>query len=243
MPTGGELRFRLSRLTLRPGDRPPCPDLAPGEWIVLGVSDNGVGIAPEILPRIFEPFFTTKEVSQGTGLGLAQVYGIVKQHGGDVDVESRMGQGTTLTLYFLVSSLFQGNRTQITVGKVPHGRGEVILLVEDDPLVLGVIEAMLEQSGCRVLTASNGRQALEVFDGHRGEIALVLTDITMPEMGGVALARVLRERNPGVKIVALTGYPLEAEAKGLLSQGIVEWLDKPLSIEELAKTVNRALQG
>ncbi len=244
MSAGGVLQIRLSRLTLMPGERLPGLDLPPGDWIVIVVSDTGVGIPPEALLHIFEPFFTTKEVGKGTGLGLAQVYGIVKQHGGDIDVESRPGQGTTFTLYLPVSSP-SGKRPHqpIEEGALPHGYGELILLVEDDSATLNVIKAMLEHLGYQILTAGNGRHALEVYDDYRGEIALVLTDVTMPEMGGVALSRTLQERDPAIKVVAMTGYPLEIEAKGLLSQGVMEWLQKPLNLEKLAWTVRQVLQG
>ncbi len=242
MPAGGTLRFHLSRLTFAPGERLPHPEIPPGDWVVLSISDTGVGIPPEMMPHIFEPFFTTKEVGEGTGLGLAQVYGIVKQHEGYIDVESRVGEGTTFTLYLPALSQPQQATHEAMTEKIPHGQGELVLVVEDDPTVLDVAQAMLERLGYRVLTAANGRKALAVHDQHQDDIALVLTDVTMPEMGGMALSRALRAKNPQVKIVAITGYPLEAEDKEWLAQGIEAWLQKPLSFEQLAQTVSRALK-
>lgn len=242
MPKGGLLEFRLSHLTLTPGEHPPCPQLRPGDWIVLSISDTGVGISPELRSHLFEPFFTTKGVGQGTGLGLAQVYGIVKQHGGEIDVESWVGKGTTFLIYLPTLSTLQKKQAESVPITPPRGQDELILLVEDDPTVLKVAKTMLEHLGYQVQTAVNGRQALEVYDQHRGEIALVLTDVTMPEMGGIELSQALRERDSGVKIVALTGYPLETEAKETLEQGIVGWLQKPLDLNKLAQIIRQSLQ-
>ena len=241
MPLGGILQFRLSGLTLRAGDPPPDPSLSPGDWAVLAIYDTGVGISAEVLPHIFEPFFTTKAVGQGTGLGLAQVYGIVKQHGGEINVASQVGHGTTFTLYLPIVPSSQESLSQMAEQELPHGQAEIILLVEDDSVVLDALEAMLTALGYQVLTANNGQQAMEVYDEQKDEIALVLTDVTMPEMGGMALAQILQEQNPMIKMVAMSGYPLE-EAKDTPSQGFVAWLQKPTSIEQLARVVSRALK-
>lgn len=241
MPDGGELKFWLSHLKLDAEDHSHYPDLTSAEWLVLSIADTGTGIKPEYLNHIFEPFFTTKDVGQGTGLGLAQVYGIIKQHDGHITVESQPGLGTTFTLYFpALPTLAQPSFPRMPV-EVPHGQGEVILLVEDDAVVLEVTESMLQTLGYQVLIATNGREALEVFDRHQDEIALVLTDVTMPELGGIALAQALQERSSTIKIVALTGYPLEIEAEHSLTKGIVDWLQKPLNLKQLAKIVNRSL--
>jgi CheY-like chemotaxis protein len=242
MPAGGILQFRLYIFTLNPGERPPYPDMSPGHWLALSISDTGVGIEPEILPRIFEPFFTTKEVGKGTGLGLAQVYGIVTQHEGYIDVKTQVGQGTTFTFYLpaiLSSSKILASTTE---AETLQGHGEVILLVEDDTDVLEVTQAMLEHLGYRVVTATNGRHALEIYDQYQAEIALVLTDVTMPEMGGIVLAQTLQAKYPAIRVIALTGYPLETESKDLLAQGIVDWLQKPLNRRQLGQTISRSLK-
>ena len=240
MPQGGVLTLGLRRFELTPGAMPPSSALSPGEWIALSVSDTGTGIAPEHMPHLFEPFFTTKGVGKGSGLGLSQVYGLVEQHDGLIDVTSDLGKGTTFTIY-----LPAVRREEVTAPEalevIPRGQGETILLVEDEPMVLGVIGAMLEDFGYRVLTAADGYEALMVYDRHRGEIALVLTDVVMPRMGGVELFHALRAQDPGVKVVMTTGYPLEEEGKQLLAQGIVDWLQKPMSPAQLAQAVRRAL--
>ncbi|MBI1881174.1 MAG: GAF domain-containing protein, partial [Chloroflexi bacterium] len=242
MPAGGTLQFRLSNLTLNPGERPPYPEMSPGHWIALSVSDNGTGISASVLPHIFEPFFTTKGVGKGTGLGLAQVYGIITQHEGYIDVETQIEQGTTFTLYLPCAFPLQKSLAPSSETETIRGHGEVILVVEDDLAVLEVTQAMLEHLGYRVLTATNGRQALEVYNQYQDEIALVLTDVTMPEMGGVALSQTLQAKYPAIKVVALTGYPLEGEAKDLLAQGIVDWQQKPLNRRQLGQTISRLLK-
>ncbi|HEX9923294.1 MAG TPA: GAF domain-containing protein [Anaerolineae bacterium] len=239
MPHGGQLTFRLAQFEFIPGERPPCPEMPPGHWFSISLADTGIGISSEHLPYLFEPFFTTKEVGEGTGLGLAQVYGIVKQHDGYIDVESQEAVGTTFTLYLPSSPLPSGNQPELASTTVPRGNGQVILLVEDDNKVLEVTKTMLERLDYQVLIATNGREALDVFEQNQDSIALVLTDVTMPELGGLALAEALLERDKGIKVVALTGYPLDRKAKTLLSQGIVDWLQKPLRYSQLADVVSR----
>jgi PAS domain S-box-containing protein len=241
MPGGGVLKFRLSPLTLRPGDTPPYANMPAGDWIALSISDNGLGIPPELQPHLFEPFFTTKAAGQGTGLGLAHVYGIVKQHGGEIGVQSEPGQGATFTLYLPAWSSSPKMLPQADQTETPQGRGEVILLVEDNPSVLEVVKGMLERLNYQVLTATNGQQALEVYHQYEQHVALILTDVTMPELGGVALAHMLHQKHPTLKIVAMTGYPLDAHAKNSLAQSTVTWLQKPLNLHLLAQTIYRAL--
>lgn len=243
MPVGGVLKFRLSRLTLRPDQQPPCPGLSPGDWLVLAVTDTGAGIPAQDLPHIFEPFFTTKEVGQGTGLGLAQVDGIIKQHDGFIDVESKVGKGTTFTLYLPLFQAKKSAPSEINPRTKFSGQGQTLLLVEDDPAVLEVTQAMLKGLGYQVLTAGNGLIALEVYERHRDEIALVVTDLTMPNMGGLVLAEALRAKNREIKILAMTGYPLKIGTGALRASGIAGWLQKPLSLELLAKKLDQILRS
>lgn len=243
MPAGGELAFRLSSLTLRPDTSPPCPDMKPGEWLVLAVSDTGEGIPAEIRLHIFEPFFTTKSVGHGTGLGLAQVHGIIQQHGGYIQVESGAGSGTTFLIYLPALPHYQNGTQPAALTDLFRGRGELILVVEDDPVVLDICRAMLEHLDYRTVTATNGHQALQLYEQYEGQIDLVLTDITMPKMSGFDLVHTLLQSNPSLKIVGLTGYPLENEQalEALLSEGMADWLHKPLTIEKLAECIGRVL--
>ncbi|MEW6364312.1 MAG: PAS domain S-box protein [Acidobacteriota bacterium] len=242
MPAGGELRIRLSPLSLHAGDRVPVPEMAPGEWITLAISDTGTGIAPAVLPRIFEPFFTTKAPGAGTGLGLAQVHGIVKQHNGYIGVESRVGQGATFTIYLPAIRDGRGSSPQAPrLEEAVGGRGEVILLVENEPAVLEVLRQMLAQMGYRVLTATDGEEALAVYRQRSKEIALVLTDLIMPRMDGAMLLRALRAEDPQVKVVAMTGYPLGDGHGQLLAEEVVDWVQKPIDNALLALALRRAL--
>ncbi|HXV45016.1 MAG TPA: ATP-binding protein, partial [Anaerolineae bacterium] len=243
MPLGGVLQFNLSHFTLAVNQRPPSPEMAPGDWLALAVTDTGVGMSPEVQLHLFEPFFTTKEVGQGTGLGLAQVEGIVKQHEGYIKVKSKTGYGATFSLYFPPLSTPQPAKLpEISTDerKVP-GQDKVILLVEDNKFVLEVVEAMLKNLGYQVLTATNGRSAVEIYDQYQDNIALVVTDLTMPEMSGFTLAKTLRAKNRAVKILAITGYPLKMGTEELLAQGIAGWLQKPLSLEQLAQKLEQIL--
>jgi CheY-like chemotaxis protein len=241
MPTGGTLSIRLSLLNLQPDETPPCLEMPPGEWTVLSVSDTGTGISSEVRPHLFEPFFTTKEVGEGTGLGLAQVYGIVKQHEGFINVESQVGQGTTFTIYLPAVVVKRETGGKEVPEKIPYGHGETVLLVEDEPAVLEVGEMILEELGYRVLTASNGQQALSTYAEQKEEIDLVLTDMVMPKMDGMALYQALKAYTPEVKVIVITGYPLGGEAHQVLTQGILDWVQKPLTVTRLAQVVSQAL--
>jgi PAS domain S-box-containing protein len=242
MPMGGELTLRLSGLTLGPDERPPCPDMPPGEWVVLSVADTGVGIPADIMPRIFEPFFTTRS-PKGSGLGLAQVYGIVKQHEGFIDVQSQVGHGATFIIYLPALAAGEEEAEGEARKKLPRGHGETVLLVEDAPTVLHTGEDMLRHLGYRVLLASDGQHALAVYAEYQGEIALVLADMVMPEMDGVALFHALKAVNPDVRVVLMTGYPLDEKAPELLAQGLVDWFRKPLQLSVVAQVISRALGG
>jgi CheY-like chemotaxis protein len=237
MPVGGVLSFKLSYFDFQPETPPPHPGLKPGRWIVLAVSDTGVGISPETLLHIFEPFFTTKDVNKGTGLGLAQVDGIVKQHEGQIYVESQIGRGTIFTIYFPPLPA----PSPIVQSAISAGNRELILVVEDDPNVLTVTQKLLEHLGYQILTAMNGRQALELYEQYTQKIALLLADVTMPEMGGVELFQAIHQRNPAIKAILMTGYPLEEDDQTAAVQGEITWLQKPLNVEQLARVVSQTL--
>ncbi len=242
MPSGGMLSFKLSLLVLSPDDTPPFPSMPAGKWLHLAITDTGEGMDENLLQHIFEPFFTTKDVGKGTGLGLSQAYGIMKQHDGYITAESNVGEGTTINLYFPMDETDITAQTSPEESEtLPQGHGETILLVEDELAVLSVGKAMLKHLGYSVLTAKDGYEALAEFDKFQQEISLVLTDITMPRLGGIALAKQLKTREPKLKILALSGYPLESGAKKKLAEGFVGWLQKPLNIKQLAIAIAEAL--
>lgn len=241
MPEGGDLRIRLARLALQAGERAPLPAMRPGEWVVLSVADNGVGIPDEVLPRIFDPFFTTKEVGKGTGLGLSQVYGIVIQHEGHITVETRVGEGTTVTIYLPALPVPEKADGGATAEKICQGHGETILVVEDEEPVLEIIRRMLEQANYRVLAVGDPGDALGVYEQQRDKIALVVTDMVMPEMSGLELILALRAQTPLVRAVVVSGYPLGEKEREFLLEANVNWLQKPIAAAKLAQVVNLAL--
>ncbi|MBI2952250.1 response regulator, partial [bacterium] len=242
MPEGGGLRVRLSHLRLGPGQQPLLPEMEAGDWVVWAVSDTGAGMPPEVIKHIYEPFFTTKPPGQGTGLGLAQVYGIVKQHGGHIDVKSRVGEGTAFTIYLPRIVEAEAPVRQLDVD-IPKGQGETILVVEDQAEVLRLVGAILERLNYRALTASNGQEALAVYDAHGDEIALVLTDMIMPKMSGIELVRALKRKSPAVPVIIMTGYRIGQEGESLLAPEVTGWLEKPLSLDRVAQVVSEALKG
>ncbi|RMG55150.1 MAG: response regulator, partial [Acidobacteria bacterium] len=242
MPQGGELAIRLATLLMEPGQSPPCAGMHPGQWVALSVSDTGMGIPSHVRERMFEPFFTTKKTGKGTGLGLAQVYGIVTQHGGFIDVSSQVGKGTTFTIYLPALLSEVEVEKESGVESVPHGQGETILLVEDEPEVREAIQAILTHLGYRVLPAVNGREALNVYERRHADIALVVTDLVMPEMDGIALIKALRTRDPRVKIIVMSGYPLKAEHERETLKGVVEWIQKPVALPQLAAVTKRLIE-
>ncbi|MBI3959677.1 MAG: response regulator [Chloroflexi bacterium] len=243
MPKGGELHIDFTTRTLTPDDIPPLPDMGPGKWIVLSVADTGTGIAPEHLPHLFEPFFTIKEPGRGTGLGLAQVYGIIAQHKGSIAVDSQVGRGTTFTIY-LPAREDKIPATAIQQMSYSSLDGQAtILLVEDNTATAQAVLGALEALGYEVLLAGDGLEALSIYAAHAERIDLVLSDLVMPRLGGIDLYKELNTHYPEVKFIAMTGYPLADGGKALLKQGIVDWIFKPFDIADLARRLRAALEG
>jgi CheY-like chemotaxis protein len=241
MPRGGKLHIGLERILTKPGESPLLPDMRAGEWIKVTVSDTGTGIPPDVLPHIFEPFFTTR-APLGSGLGLAQVHGIVGAHEGRIDVETQVGRGTTFTIYLpAYRSEPAPALSSAELPALPTGQGETILVVEDDAVVRGALADSLELLDYQVLEVSNGQEALETLEQRPGEVALVLSDVVMPRMSGTALLHALRERGLTVRVVMLTGHPLKREMEELRAKGMTDWLPKPPELEQLAEVVARAL--
>ena len=237
MPAGGRFKVNLERIQITDRKMAPLPEMEEGEWVGITVADTGTGIPAEVLPHVFEPFFTTKAAGKGTGLGLAQVWGIVKQHEGHISVDSRVGHGTSFTIYLPALAQYQPQLPSVATQDLPRGQGETILVVEDDPLVLEALIKSLELLNYRVLGARNGSEALVLYEQRRKEIALVLSDLVMPEMGGMALAHALQERGLTAPLVVLSGHPVDETKERLQSAGVVAWMQKPPSLTQLAKVV------
>jgi signal transduction histidine kinase/CheY-like chemotaxis protein len=241
MPDGGDLRFELRSFEFGPDESPPFRDMPAGKWLELRVSDTGVGIPAENLPHIFEPFYTTKGPGEGSGLGLSQVYGIVKQHGGYIDVESRPGEGTAFIIYLPAMKAMDVPTTPSKPVLPKNGNREKVLIVEDDASTRQAVQEILESLNYEVFGASHGKEALDLLESLDGTVDLVLSDMVMPEMGGVALYRALEERGYRAKLVLMTGYPLGAGTRELLDHQQVAWVQKPLHLNALAATIRGAL--
>jgi PAS domain S-box-containing protein len=241
MPEGGELHIKLSRVRTGSGKRPSAvevlpPDMPDGKWVCMTISDTGTGMTEEVQSHLFEPFFTTKG-TQGTGLGLAQVHGIVKQHEGHIGVKSGAGEGTTFCIY-LPAHEVEKKAVVEAAPALPAGKGETILLVEDEERVREAIHEMLEMLGYQVLIAANGLEALEAYQS-AAKVDLVLTDVVMPEMGGVELVQELQRKDPGLKALALTGYALEKDLSH--AAGISEVVPKPVEMHVLVEAIRWVL--
>lgn len=241
MPDGGRLDIQLSDVRVREGEAPPYRDMPPGRWLVVRFEDSGEGIHPAQIGHIFEPFFTTKDPGAGSGLGLAQVYGIVKQHGGYIKAESELDVGACFTIYFPAVYRFEQESApaqDLDFRAIQH---ETILVVEDDLSSRQALSEILESMDYQVLQAATGRKALELY--RPGEVDLVISDLIMPQMGGLELLIALREVDPNVKLAVLTGYPLEEGGQNLLEEGIVAWAHKPLNFDGIARLVRDGLRA
>lgn len=240
-PKGGILQFELERVQVLPDEAPPCPDIPPGNWVRITVKDSGEGIPSDVMPHIFEPFYTTKPVGQGTGLGLAQAYGIIRQHGGYIDVHSQVGQGTDFHIYLREQESPEQAGSYAEQSDEIQGSKETLLLVEDDYSTREAMSTLLEDYNYQVLAASNGAEALRIYEDNASSIALVISDLVMPEMGGVALFQALQQRWPEVKILFVTGHPMQEDERAILEEGNVHWLQKPFSVQVFNRAVKSIL--
>ncbi len=244
MPQGGQLRVATEPARFDEAVAQANPEARAGEFVCLRVSDTGTGIDPEVLPRIFEPFYTTKEVGRGTGLGLATVYGIVKQHGGWIEVSSQVGEGSTFKVFLPAIPTPARLAAAAAVEANIRGGNETILLVEDDHAVRLTTRRVLESKGYRIQEATNAREALDLWHSHAGVIALLLTDIIMPEqVTGRDLAEQLWSLRPGLKVIFMSGYSAEVLGNGteFIRRTRSRFLQKPCPSRLLLETVRECL--
>ncbi|CAA9577447.1 Circadian input kinase A [uncultured Synechococcales cyanobacterium] len=241
MPNGGTLTITAENLFIDAHYVQINPHASVGPYIVITVSDTGMGILPEVLDKISEPFFTTKELGQGTGLGLSTALGIIKSHSGFMNVSSKVGQGTQVKVYLpAVEAMNQKQTTPALV--LSQGQGELILVVDDEAAIREITKTSLEAHNYRVLTASDGIEAVTLYAQHQDEISIVLTDMMMPLMDGPTAIRILQRMNSQVKIVATSGLASREKLTEVAGTGIKTFLSKPYTAEELLNTLHQILK-
>lgn len=239
MPHGGRLAFRTRTVHLATDAPELQTGMSPGKYIIVEVSDEGVGIPRDHLARIFEPFFTTKEMGQGTGMGLAMVYGIIKNHNGFVQVESEPGEGTTFTIHLALTEAKSEVKPELD-GKVLRGKAH-ILLVDDEEVVRDMCATVLRRLGYTVTCTTNGQEAVDYFEHHSDEVDLAIVDMVMPVMNGHDCFRALRRINPGLRAILSSGYAFNGRASEIVDEGMVGFIQKPYHVSELSIAVARAL--
>ncbi len=242
MPEGGRLQVSVSTINLDSQYIRMHPVTEPGRYVVLKVSDTGIGIPQANRERIFDPFFTTKDVGKGTGLGLATVQTVVNSHGGFIHLSSEEGRGSQFNVYL---PAFEDGRTEdipASPASLLSGHNELVLVVDDESAVRLTTQQVLESQGYRVLIAEDGAEAVTLYEQHQDEIAVVLTDMMMPGMNGLAMVQALKTINPDVKVIAASGlaaYDMVAKAA---SVGIQHFLPKPYTAEALFKILAEILE-
>ena len=237
MPGGGDLILKTMNTTDKDMDSKLYVP-KPGKYVLLTVTDTGAGMDKETVERIFEPFFTTKEMGHGTGLGLASAYGIIKGHGGYVDVDSKKGHGTTFRIY-LPASQKEALRP-VRTERSTKSSG-MVLLVDDEEVILEVGQELLEAMGYHVLVAMDGKEAIEVYRKHRDEIDLVVLDMVMPNMGGGDAYDRMKEINPDMKALLSSGFSIDGEATEILERGCDGFIQKPFTIKALSEKIGEIL--
>jgi two-component system cell cycle sensor histidine kinase/response regulator CckA len=241
MPRGGKLTIETADVFFDQAYVATHPDVRVGPHVMLAVADTGVGMSEEVRAHVFEPFFTTKEVGKGSGLGLATVFGIVKQSGGHIAVYSEPGHGTTFKIYFpMVGEKTREIVAEVPVSDVPLGQ-ETILLVEDADPVRALAREVLQKCGYTIMEARHGRDALRLAEHFAGTIDLLLTDVVMPQMGGPELANTLRAQRPNTRVMYMSGYTDDAIFRHGLLEGETAFIQKPFAMEALARKVREVL--
>jgi PAS domain S-box-containing protein len=241
LPHGGRIVMRAANVQLDSSFAAARPECRPGPYVVFSVSDTGTGIPPEVLERIFEPFYTTKAQGKGTGLGLSTVAGIVKSHGGFVEVDTEPGVGSTFRIYVPARPLAAAETRASGETEPTAGRGETILLIDDEPNIRAITHDALEALGYAVLTAVDGAEGVALYAMHRSRVSIVVTDMDMPVMDGATLIHALRRMNPKVRIVATSGLK-ENETVARLS-GALGFVPKPYTIPRLVMAVREGLDA
>lgn len=240
MPAGGDLYIQTENVTLDEPYTHPF-GVAPGKYVKISVSDTGTGMDEPTREKIFDPFFSTKGRGQGSGLGLASVYGIIKNHGGFINVYSERGEGTTFNIYLPASE-----KALVEEGPKPEDQGiqygqGTILLVDDEDMVIEVGSQMLETLGYQVLTARTGQEALDIYEDQKDQIDLVILDMIMPGMGGGETFDRMKELDKSVRVILSSGYSINGQAREIIDRGCHGFIQKPFSLNDLSLKVSNVL--
>ncbi|MBU4463807.1 MAG: response regulator [Proteobacteria bacterium] len=242
MPEGGDIFIKTKNIRLDDEDVIHY-GIKPGEFVMVSVTDTGVGMDEETLQHIFEPFFTTKKLGGGTGLGLASAYGIIKNHGGLINVNSKKGEGTTFNFYLpAVEAQIVSQLRNDTEDEILHGT-ETILIVDDEEIVINVSREMLNNMGYNVFVAGGGKEALEIFKKNKDKITLVMLDMIMPDLAGSDVYNVLKEIKPNIKVLLSSGYSIDDQASEIMSRGCDGFIQKPFNMLQLSKMLRKILDS
>ena len=238
MPAGGDLFLETQNVSLD-AVYVKINDVPPGDYAKISVTDTGSGMDEKTRQRIFDPFFTTKEMGRGTGLGLATVYGIIKGHGGIINVYSEKGKGSTFNIYLPASK--KEVKVEINLPRSVLKGTETLLVVDDEPTILKVTGDLMQTLGYQVMRAASGQEAIEIYRMHKNKIRLVILDMVMPVWGGGKTYDELKKINPRVKAILSSGYSLNGEAKTIIKRGVKAFIQKPFMVGQVSRTIRDVL--
>ncbi|MGA7143294.1 MAG: response regulator, partial [Desulfobacterales bacterium] len=238
MPKGGDLFLQTRNATHRDMKNKPYQPI-PGKYVKFRIKDNGTGMGKKTMARIFEPFFTTKEMGRGSGLGLASAYGIVKGHGGYIDVDSEKGNGSVFNIYLPVCEA--QTRKDSEVSEAVEKGNETILLVDDEAVILEVGSQLLEKLGYTVIKAKNGEEAIQKYQENQQKIDMIILDMIMPDMGGSEVYEKIKKIDSEIKVLLSSGYSINEQAMEILNKGCNGFIQKPFSLKDLSKKIREVL--
>ena len=241
MPDGGKLRIEAKNIVIDDHYARMNVEAKPGNYVRLLVQDDGFGMLPEVLEKIFDPFFTTKKPGQGTGLGLSTVAGIMRSHGGFINVYSEPGKGSRFTMYLPASVTVEPAADAVSRADLPYGNGQMILVVDDEQSIREVAKETLITFGYKVITANDGADALARFASHRDEVRLVITDMMMPYMDGPTMIRALKKIDSEVRVIATSGLKANSHHAEVSQLGVRNFLTKPYTAETLLRAIAATL--
>jgi CheY-like chemotaxis protein len=245
MSNGGTLTVSTANIILNDSFVKPY-NLTPGSYLKISVADTGSGMDEKSIERIFEPFYTTRPMGEGTGLGLASVFGIIKKHKGIITVDSQVGRGTTFSIYLPAARILQRPKEAeksrvVSSGERPEKGSGTILVADDEEYILNADKAMLNELGYEVLLANGGKEALRVFDENKDRINLLILDLIMPDLSGEIVYDRIKSLRPDIRVILSSGYSIEGQAESILKRGCDGFIQKPYNLNQLAQKIKQIL--